>query len=208
MSLENHLVVFVKAPLAGAVKTRLARDIGVFAATRFYRQTAQSLLQRLNADPRWQNWLAFTPDVSIQTVRPLTAANRMLWHGIPQGDGDLGARMARVMAMLPPGPVVIVGTDTPAIRTAHIQNAFRLLGDHDAVFGPATDGGYWLAGLKRRPTVPRIFENVRWSTEHALADTLENFKPGHRIALLDQLEDVDDGASYARWCEKFRMKET
>ncbi|MGA0394140.1 MAG: TIGR04282 family arsenosugar biosynthesis glycosyltransferase, partial [Rhodospirillales bacterium] len=118
------------------------------------------------------------------------------------GTGDLGARMNRVMNALPPGPAVIIGSDIPTITPRHIAQAFKRLGSDDAVFGPATDGGYWLVGLKRRPTVPSIFRNVRWSSETALADTLANLKHGQRIALLEELEDVDDGYGYRRWLDK------
>jgi hypothetical protein len=120
------------------------------------------------------------------------------WRQIGQGTGDLGERMGRVMRALPPGPAVIIGTDVPDIRPDHVARAFRALGRHDAVFGPAADGGYWLVGLRRRPRVPEIFEGVRWSTEFALADTLANALTLD-VALLDVLDDVDDGAALERW---------
>jgi glycosyltransferase A (GT-A) superfamily protein (DUF2064 family) len=113
-----------------------------------------------------------------------------------QGRGDLGERMQRIMRETPAGPVVIVGTDVPGIRPAHIAEAFRLLGQHDAVFGPASDGGYWLVGLRRRPRLIRPFGGVRWSTLHALADTLANLS-GRSIGQLPTLSDVDDGRDFA-----------
>jgi len=117
-----------------------------------------------------------------------------------QGGGDLGRRMARVFQTLPPGPAVIIGSDIPAIRPAHIAAAFRALGQHQAVFGPATDGGYWLVGLRRRPRLPRrLFERVRWSSAHALADTRAGLPKDMSVALLETLEDVDDAGAYARW---------
>ena len=105
--------------------------------------------------------------------------------------------MQRMMDHMAPGPVVIIGTDVPGLCTAHIREAFRLLGRHDAVFGPASDGGYWLVGLKRRPRVPRPFAGVRWSTPHALADTLINLR-GRSIALLAELSDVDTADDFVR----------
>ena len=107
-----------------------------------------------------------------------------------QGDGDLGLRMQRLFNRLPPGPVIVIGSDIPAIRPAHIAGAFRLLGQADAVFGPAPDGGYWLVGLKRTPRVLAPFARVRWSGPHALADTRTNLK-GKRVALTANLNDVD-----------------
>lgn len=107
--------------------------------------------------------------------------------------------MQRIMQRTAPGPVVIIGTDVPGICTAHIRDAFRLLGRHDAVFGPATDGGYWLVGLRRRPRMPRIFQAVRWSSPHALADTLANLSDRSvaRVATLPDVDTAEDFASSA-----------
>ena len=200
-TLAKHLVVFLKVPRLGTVKTRLARDIGHVEASAFYRTMSRSILNRFGRDPRcrpWRRWIAITPDHKHHETLPRVLRSGS-WQLISQGAGDLGARMDRVMQCLPPGPAVIIGSDIPDITPQHITQAFQRLGADDAVFGPATDGGYWLVGLKRRPVVPEIFSNVRWSTEHALADTLANFHHGHRIALLEELEDVDDGAGYRRW---------
>ncbi len=178
-----------KAPVAGSAKTRLARDIGVGAATTFARQSASALLQRLARDPRWQTILA----VSAQTA----GSSRCWPTGIArmgQGRGDLGERMQEIMARTAPGPVVIIGADIPGIAPAQIARAFRLLGGNDAVLGPAADGGYWLVGLRRRPHLLRPFARVRWSGPHALADTLANLA-GRTVAFADALADVDDAAS-------------
>ncbi len=105
----------------------------------------------------------------------------------------MGARMGRLLRALPPGPVVIVGSDIPDLRPVHVARAFRLLGESDWVFGPAGDGGYWLIGARRRRAPPReTFANVRWSSAHALADTCANLK-GARIGFLEELADVDTG---------------
>ncbi len=95
---------------------------------------------------------------------------------------------------MPPGPVLIIGADIPGIHKAHVARAFRALGAHDAVIGPAQDGGYWLIGLKRqRPAPPALFANVRWSSEHALSDTvLTMMRASHRLS--DILHDVDTAA--------------
>jgi rSAM/selenodomain-associated transferase 1 len=168
MAERRHLVVFLRAPRLGRVKSRLAVGIGALAALRFYRDSSAALLRRVARDRRWRTYLALTPDRA--TTRPLpwrVAASR---HG--QGTGDLGRRMARTFRRLPPGPAVIIGSDIPAIRPAHIAAAFKALGRHHAVFGPAEDGGYWLVGLRRRPSLPRtLFAGVRWSSADALADT-------------------------------------
>jgi uncharacterized protein len=190
-----HLVVLLRQPRLGRVKSRLAAGIGAPAALSFYRLAAAQLLRRLARDRRWRCHVWITPDRAARRP-PWRAAAQ--WQG--QGGGDLGRRMARVFRVLPAGPAVIIGSDIPAIRPAHIAAAFRALGSHEAVFGPATDGGYWLVGLRRRPRVPhRLFAGVRWSSEHALADTRAGLPGAMSVALLETLEDVDDAGAYARW---------
>lgn len=195
MGLPNHLVVFVREPRLGRVKTRLAADVGAVEAWAFYRRTTALLLRRFARDSRWRCWLAVTPDRALCRPRVWPASCSRL----PQGTGDLGDRLARTVRSLPPGPVVIVGTDAPALRSGHVAQAFRALGRHDVVVGPATDGGYWLVGLRRRPHTPALFNDVRWSSAFALADTLANLAPSHSSVELEILEDVDDGAAFARW---------
>ena len=100
----------------------------------------------------------------------------------PQGQGDLGRRMKRPFAELPPGPVVLVGSYIPLLRACHVERAFRLLGRCDLVFGPAADGGFWLVGARRRRPLPAgLYAAVRWSTRHALADARASL-PGSRTA--------------------------
>jgi glycosyltransferase A (GT-A) superfamily protein (DUF2064 family) len=72
------------------------------------------------------------------------------------------------------------------------------LGSNDVVFGPAEDGGYWLVGMKRRPRVPRIFEPVRWSSRHALEDTLENCR-GLEVGRAATLCDIDSRKDWLHW---------
>lgn len=187
-----RLFIMVKEPVAGRVKTRLARGIGTVAATAAYRTMLSSVVARLGYDNRWQTVLAVGPDTGT-TSRILPSGTSR----IPQGGGDLGDRLQRIFETAPPGPVVVIGTDIPAITATDIALAFRALGPHDAVLGPSHDGGYWLIGMKRRPRVPQAFAHVRWSSEHALADTAANLK--HlRVARLRFLDDVDTADDFAQ----------
>jgi rSAM/selenodomain-associated transferase 1 len=189
MTAGRHLVIMVRAPRLGAGKRRLARDVGALAAWRFQRRMLRRMLRRLARDPRWITWLAVTPDRAAHGSAPWTTGARVL----PQGAGDLGARMARLLRKPPPGPVVVVGSDIPGLNAGHVAQAFEALGRHDWVFGPAADGGYWLVGARRRRAPWRTFDKVRWSSQHALADSLANLE-GARVALLERLHDVDTGA--------------
>ena len=189
----RHLIVMAKSPRLGRVKTRLAADIGAVAAAGFYRRTLTGVTARLAGDGRWRTWLGVSPDADI--------ADDALWPAGPdriaQGTGDLGVRMARLLAAPPPGPVVLVGADIPAIRPDHVWQAFRALGRNDAVFGPAADGGFWLVGLKRLRPADGIFAGVRWSSPQALEDTLANLPKSWRIARAATLSDVDDGTAFS-----------
>jgi rSAM/selenodomain-associated transferase 1 len=189
MALTHHLVIFARYPSFGSGKTRLAAGAGPGMALRFQRVMLSLMLLRLSHDRRWKTWLAVTPDRSGPWP---------LHVGImPQGKGNLGHRMGRIAKRLSRGPVVIVGADCPKLRPEHIARAFRSLGKHDAVFGPAGDGGFWLVGLHRRRRFINPFRTVRWSSEHALSDTLKNLE-GHSVALLDHLDDVDDVTDLTR----------
>jgi uncharacterized protein len=181
----------VKEPVAGRVKTRLARGIGTVAATAAYRVMLTAVVARLGHDPRWETVLAVSPNVALSSTMLPDIKTR-----VPQGSGDLGQRLQRIFDSMPAGPVVVIGTDIPAIQANDIAQAFRALGSHDAVFGPSGDGGYWLIGMKRRPCVALGFENVRWSSEHARADTTANLK-GLRVAHLRPLDDVDTAEDLA-----------
>jgi uncharacterized protein len=180
-----------KAPVAGRVKTRLARELGVATATRFARHAMAALLARVSRGLGRRATITIAADGGM--------GGRFWPWGVavvPQGRGDLGARMQRILQCMSPGPVVIIGTDTPGISSAHISAAFRLLGRHDAVFGPAGDGGYWLVGMRRRPRLPALFGGVRWSTPHALADTLAN-SDGYSVAQVATLADVDNAGDFS-----------
>ena len=192
--MRDTVIVFARAPRLGAVKRRLGRRIGARAAVRFHRATLCRLLRGLAAERRFRTVLALTPDSAR-----LRVPARVVRMG--QGQGDLGARMGRALGRFPRGRAAIVGSDIPAAGASDLLAAFCALGRADAVFGPAEDGGYWLVGLgPRRPSRP--FAKVRWSSPHALADTLANFA-GRRVAMLRRLGDVDSAEDWlrlpARW---------
>lgn len=186
------LVLMGKPPRMGRVKTRLAREIGPVSAVSFYRASVGRLLRRLDGEGRWRLVLAVNaPSEERYAAWPNSVAR------MAQGTGNLGDRMGFVIRQLPPGPVIIIGTDSPQVEPSHIAQGFNALGHDDAVFGPADDGGYWLIGLARRRPAPRLFQGVRWSTEHALDDTAASLPRRARVAQLPVLTDVDCRADLA-----------
>ncbi|GHA59510.1 hypothetical protein GCM10008927_26330 [Amylibacter ulvae] len=186
--MNKHLFIMLKEPQAGRVKTRLGADLGMTRAAWWFRHQSRDLIRRLSNDRRWRTVLAVAPDHAGLQSR-IWPNHLPKW---PQGRGDLGDRMGRIFRHAPNGAVVIIGADIPNITPELIDRAFRALGDHNAVFGAAPDGGYWLIGLKRgAKSVPRgLFDNVRWSSEHTLADTKATLADAS-VAYIDVLQDVD-----------------
>ena len=187
--MRDTVIVFARAPRLGTVKRRLARDIGDRAALRFHLATLTSLLRELLRCRRFDVVLAVTPD-RAQFRLPVWVRR------IGQGHGDLGRRMSRALGRFGRGRVALVGCDIPDATAIDLSIAFRRLGSADAVFGPADDGGYWLIALgPRRPA--DLFAASRWSTEHALADTLRQFR-NHRVGFVRHLCDVDTLVDWRR----------
>jgi hypothetical protein len=184
--MRRHLILFLRAPALGTGKRRLAAEIGDVAALRFQRLMLARMVRRLGRDRRWRLRVALTPD---RARLPGVATAR-------QGRGDLGVRMRRALGACPPGPKILVGADIPELSASHIAEAFRLLGRHDVVFGPAEDGGFWLVGARHR--MPP-FGPVRWSSRDALADAVAGMPRRMLIGFAATLEDVDDEAGHQQW---------
>jgi rSAM/selenodomain-associated transferase 1 len=198
----RQLIVFARAPQYGAVKTRLAAEIGAGAAWRAYQAMTATTLARLAPSPYWSTQLAVTP-VAF-------AARGRFWPKAimrsTQATGDLGHRMAMALAgAVCHGPTIIVGSDIPAITAIHIRAAFESLARHDVVFGPATDGGYWLVGVRQglpEAGLRHLFDTVRWSSGDALVDTVRNVPSTWRIGYTPTLRDVDTAADLAAWLRR------
>ncbi|MEM9853482.1 MAG: TIGR04282 family arsenosugar biosynthesis glycosyltransferase [Pseudomonadota bacterium] len=187
---RQRLVIMVKEPRPGRVKTRLGREIGMTRAAWWFRHQTRALIRRLS-DPRWEILLAVAPDREGLASR--------VWPErigrLPQGQGDLGDRMARVFRSLPPGPICIIGADIPGIDRPAIAEAFSALGRATAVLGPAYDGGYWLIGHRRTSALPAgLFNGVRWSSAHALEDTILSLgaTPHTQIRTLNDIDEASD----------------
>ena len=164
------LLVFTRPPLPGRAKTRLIPALGPVGAARVHalllRRTVRVAAQVPGCEPTL--WTA------TDTGHPLFAALSAR-YGVrrrPQAGGDLGRRMQRALtACLARAPAaVLIGSDCPGLTRADIEQAFVwLAGGADAVLGPASDGGYWLIGL-RRPSVA-LFRGVDWGTGRVAAQT-------------------------------------
>ena len=200
MKATRSVVVMARPAVAGEVKTRLAEACGEHFALAVYRLLLRRTLRRVAGGP-WSTVVAVAPSAGER--------RRHRFRGlatIAQSGRDLGERMHNAFVAMPPGPVVMVGTDIPGLRRLHISRAFRALERHEAVFGPALDGGYWLVGLAPELRNARIFSPVRWSTRHALADTLENIPTACATVLIGALGDVDTVEDVERWFRGLRPR--
>jgi rSAM/selenodomain-associated transferase 1 len=189
---EPRIIIFVKAPRPGFVKTRLAAAIGNEAACGAYRQLAETVVANLAPLPHLE--LRFTPDDAEDEITHWLSDG---WTAHPQGEGDLGERMHRAFTEAK-GPAIIIGSDCPQVELSDLRTAAKTLQARDAVIGPATDGGYWLIALNA--PCPALFENIKWSTSDVLPKTLEKAnEAGLSVQLLRELTDVDTGEDWQRW---------
>lgn len=185
--LHGSLVIMLKNPVAGRVKTRLGADIGAGAAAATFRILSKYTIMRASRGP-WRTVLAVDPPAALERGGDLWPAQ---FDRIPQSKGDLGERMSNAMACITKGPVVVIGADAPEVSAVLIREAFAALRGHDMVFGPAEDGGYWLIGCARRRPAPGLFDGVRWSSETTLDDTLASAPSSFSVAMLNTLQDID-----------------
>jgi len=189
---EPHVIVFLKAPRLGTVKTRLAATIGDAAALEAYLAMTETVLRKLTQSTNVQ--LRFTPDDAEPEIRPWLQNG---WQAVPQGEGDLGERMQRAFADAD-GPVLIIGTDCPSMQANDLTEAADALQDFDIVLGPALDGGYWLIGLNA--PCPALFDGIIWSTDQVLNQTLARVKAaGLTCQLLREQADVDTEEDWKNW---------
>jgi uncharacterized protein len=193
MKRDCAVLVFAKAPQPGYAKTRLARAIGAPAAAALAARMLRETVAQAVAAEVGPVTLCCAPDAS----HPQFALARQRYGlGLSgQGEGDLGQRMWRALeSALRAWPrVLLIGTDAPALDAARLRQAAELLRVQAAVFGPAHDGGYVLAGLAR--PLPSLFDGIAWSTPHVMAQTRARLGAlGLACAELAPLFDVDEAA--------------
>lgn len=199
---HRRLIIFIKNPVQGRVKTRLAASLGDAQALAIYRQLlAHTRAQALACTA--ERLLFYSDTIDEQDEWPAAFFTKQLQQG-----ADLGARMAHAIgqALDEAAQAVLIGSDIPGLRAEMLEEAFAALDTHDFVLGPATDGGYYLIGM-RQPQ-PTVFENIEWSTATVFAET------SRRIAalaaschLLPSLSDIDTAADWQAWQAQLSVAE-
>jgi rSAM/selenodomain-associated transferase 1 len=188
---KQVLIVFLKYPEPGRVKTRLARDIGWKNASLIYSEIAQSVIGKVSKSSEYETLIFFDPPEKKEDVRRwLKNANLNL---LPQEGNPLGERMLNAFEKafsLGAKSAVIIGTDCMEVSDKTVLEAFQALREVDAVLGPARDGGYYLLGLNR--ALPWIFKDIKWSTSLVLSQTIKKIEEKKlRFKLLKTLTDID-----------------
>jgi rSAM/selenodomain-associated transferase 1 len=182
-----RVALFTRWPEPGKAKTRLIPALGADGAAALHKRLTERMVATVKAAglplevrstgadrQAFRNWLG--DDVSV----------------VDQGEGDLGARLARTAETT---PVLLLGADVPDVTPGHLTEAAALLARHPLVVGPAEDGGYWLLGLSA--PMPELFAGIAWGTETVFAETLA--RAPMPPVLLPRLADLDRPEDLSRW---------
>lgn len=205
MPFRRVILVFLKWPEPGRVKTRLAAEVGAGEAAEIYRHLAEKVVGIVNEAPADEIRILFDPpgresDIRAWLEPSLEASASMIFQA--QASGDLGDRLGAAFESVFQDEntlAVAIGTDCIEIDSSTFEETWSILDsdDSDAVFGPARDGGYYLVGLGG--TQAALFADIPWSTAKTLPATLEKAEAsGLRVALLDQKRDIDTLADWRR----------
>lgn len=184
--MSNPLImVFVRNPELGRVKTRLAKSIGDQAALETYKilsKHTSKIISEIDSD----QLIFYSDKIQDNDVWTTTNCKKQI-----QTKGDLGQKMLAAFQYgfsLGYQKILIIGSDLYSLRPKHIESAFEQLENYDVVIGPALDGGYYLLGLNF--IIPKIFKQKQWSTSSVLKETLSDLKE-FNVNLLEPLNDID-----------------
>lgn len=182
------IALFARFPTPGAAKTRLIPALGADGAARLHRVLVERTLATIRASK-----LPFAVHITGSPPEDFAA-----WLGehvplVEQGEGDLGARLARVQA-----PAILLGADVPGLTAAHLTAAAEAMQQGEVVIGPALDGGYYLLGFTR--PLPFVFTAMQWGTDAVLPETLARLAAhGITPTFLGPQDDCDRPEDLARW---------
>jgi hypothetical protein len=186
--MDNAIIIFLKNPELGKVKTRLAATVGNEKALEIYLELVAHTLEivkYIEAD----KFIYFSDEIDTA----IGFKDLPFYAAVQQGE-DLGRRMENAIADIFANlyrRVIIIGTDCPGINAQGLQSAFNKLTEADVVIGPATDGGYYLLGMSQPQ--PILFRNIEWSTSTVLrATTAHCINNNISYAMLPELSDIDD----------------
>ena len=190
-STENCLILFVKSPEKGHVKSRLSQLIGENVTRNLYKSFVTDILESIQCNLQYSIRIAFHPQNAKSNV--------VRWLGkqysyLPQRGDGLGERMEHTFKQIFSGGVekaLIIGSDIPDLPRSFILKAFESLGTYDAVIGPSFDGGYYLIGFRNDTFFPEVFHRIEWGTDTVFSQTLDRFKKAQTVRIMPLWWDID-----------------
>jgi rSAM/selenodomain-associated transferase 1 len=192
LAIKDCIVLFVKAPQKGQVKTRLSQVIGEKVTLDLYKAFVADIIETLQREPQYSTRIAFYPqEARGKVVRWLGKQHTFL----PQRGSGLGERMANTFEQVfSEGfkKALVIGSDIPDLPRSIITNALESLSTRDAVIGPSFDGGYYLIGFRHDTFFPAVFESIEWGTDAVLFQTLKRFEKTHIVQILPLWRDIDN----------------
>lgn len=207
MTHDSIVLLFIKAPGAGQVKSRLAAGVGRDHALNLYKNFVLDVLDMLERTG-YAVRICFYPGAAGSEVAAWLGPGRQY---MPQNGDDLGERMERGFASVFSdgfGRAVLIGSDIPDLKESLIREAFLSLEASDAVLGPAVDGGYYLIGFNRDSFFSGPFHGIRWSTGSVFQDTYGILQSAScRVHVLAEWEDVDSLAALKSFAERNKRSE-
>lgn len=182
---KNLIIIFVRNPKLGKVKTRLAASIGAEMALKTYTLLLEHTA-KVTHQVKSDKMVFYSENIEKNDLwTPYKCLK------VKQSAGDLGKRMAHAFDQaftMGYKKIIMIGSDVFSLRSKHLETAFSALQNHDVVLGPATDGGYFLLGLKR--LIPSLFSNKKWGESSVLKATLGDLK-NYNVQLIEPLNDID-----------------
>jgi len=190
----NALLIFIKNPEKGKVKTRLARTVGDEQALRIY-YVLLGHTRKVALAVSAHRFLFYSQFIDAEDAWPSKNFQKRVQEG-----SDLGVRMDHAFTTVldAHSKAVIIGSDCASLRSEIVERAFSELDRHDFVMGPATDGGYYLLGMKA--PAPYVFSNMEWSVKTVASETLRRIKEhGQSCFLLPELSDIDHAEDWQKY---------
>ena len=198
--MTEALIVFARLPVAGSVKTRLAKTLGEDFAVRFYRACAEHTFNECRkAAPTGMDIFVFYSDEKDKELMKKWTGND--FRLLPQSGEDIGKRMFNAFKIVFDEGVnraILIGTDVPDISSGIISKALTSLNNTELVIGPAKDGGYYLIGMKK--LYGFLFENIEWGTGKVFAGTLDKINMNNLDKkIITELYDIDTEEDITKW---------
>lgn len=189
---KTTLIVFLKFPEPGNVKTRLAKEVGEEQAATIYANMAKTIVKNVVDPENYKTAIYYDPPEKREEIQQWIG-NQILLYSAQKGNflGDKISNAFEEIFNNGSEYAVIIGSDCVDVSSNTIKGAIALLYDNDVVLGPAADGGYYLLGLNKHR--PEIFQEIDWSTEQVLNQTIEKILENNlSYRLLKTLRDIDN----------------